>query len=152
MLSRLQAEILDGSGVVTWAGCEIGRNAEYSQVAARPAAGIVATMTGPNTDRRLALFAFNASRFADSCSTPRASAFCSRARPARTFVIVVSTVMGIAALAGAVQNRLLRQANRAERLTRIAAGLPLVHPGVVTDGAGLVLIFAVVLMQKLRSI
>ncbi len=60
--------------------------------------------------------------------------------------------MGIAALAGAVQNRLLRQANRAERLTRIAAGLPLVHPGVVTDGAGLVLIFAVVLMQKLRSI
>jgi UPF0716 family protein affecting phage T7 exclusion len=38
-----------------------------------------------------------------------------------------------------------------ERLMLIAAGLLLVYPGVVTDSVGLVLIVAVVLMQKLRS-
>ncbi|HEV8646377.1 MAG TPA: TRAP transporter fused permease subunit [Burkholderiales bacterium] len=68
----------------------------------------------------------------------------------QTFVTVVSAVIGIAALAGGVQNWLLIQANRAERLMLIAAGLLLVYPGVVTDSAGLVLIVAVVLMQKLR--
>ena len=70
---------------------------------------------------------------------------------AQTLVTVVSVVIGIAALAGGVQNWLLIQANRAQRLMLIAAGLLLVYPGVVTDSAGLVLIVAVVLMQKLRS-
>jgi TRAP transporter 4TM/12TM fusion protein len=70
---------------------------------------------------------------------------------AQTLVTVVSAVIGIAALAGGVQNWLLIQANRAERLMLIAAGLLLVYPGVVTDSAGLVLMVAVVLMQKLRS-
>jgi TRAP-type uncharacterized transport system fused permease subunit len=70
---------------------------------------------------------------------------------AQTLITVVSAVIGIAALAGGVQNWLLIQANRAERPMLIAAGLLLVYPGVVTDGAGLVLIVAVVLMQNLRS-
>jgi TRAP-type uncharacterized transport system fused permease subunit len=64
---------------------------------------------------------------------------------------VVSAVIGIAALAGGVQNWLLIQADRAERLMLIAAGLLLVYPGVVTDSEGLVLIVAVVLMQNLGS-
>jgi TRAP transporter 4TM/12TM fusion protein len=70
---------------------------------------------------------------------------------AQTLVTVVSAVIGIAALAGGVQNWLVIQANRAERLMLIAAGLLLVYPGVITDSVGLVLIVAVVLMQKLRS-
>ncbi len=69
----------------------------------------------------------------------------------QTLVTVVSSVIGIAALAGGVQNWLLIEANRVERLMLIAAGLLLVYPGVVTDSVGLVLIVAVVLMQKLRS-
>ena len=69
----------------------------------------------------------------------------------QTLVTVASAVIGIAALAGGVQNWLLIQANRAERLMLIAAGLLLVYPGVVTDSVGLFLIVAVVLMQKLRS-
>lgn len=70
---------------------------------------------------------------------------------AQTLVTVVSAVIGIAALAGGVQNWLLIEANRVERLMLIAAGLLLVYPGVVTDSVGLFLIVAVVLMQKLRS-
>jgi len=70
---------------------------------------------------------------------------------AQTLVTVASAVIGIAALAGGVQNWLLIQAKGAERLMLIAAGLLLVYPGVVTDSVGLVLIVAVVLMQKLRS-
>lgn len=98
--------------------------------------------------------AFNASRFADLCSTPWASAFCSRARPAQTLVIVVGAVMGFAALAGAVQNWLLIQVNRAERLTLIAADRQAGRWASRgwSPMAGLVLIVAVVPMQKPRSI
>jgi TRAP-type uncharacterized transport system fused permease subunit len=69
----------------------------------------------------------------------------------QTLVTVASAVIGIAALAGGVQNWLLIRANGAEQLMLIAAGMLLVYPGVVTVSVGLFLIVAVVLMQKLRS-
>jgi TRAP-type uncharacterized transport system fused permease subunit len=69
----------------------------------------------------------------------------------QTLVTVASAVIGIAALAGGVQNWLLIRAKGAEQLMLIAAGLLLVYPGVVTDSVGLFLIVAVMLMQKLRS-
>jgi len=107
-------------------------------------------MPGPNTDRRLP----PCIQFVSLCGfvlDPAGVGLLLKGSLAQTRVTVVSAVIGVAALAGGVQNWLLIQADRAERPMLIAAGLLLVYPGVVTDSAGLVLIVAVVLMQKLRS-
>ena len=68
-----------------------------------------------------------------------------------TLVTVATAVIGIAALAGGVQNWLLRKAAPVERVALIGAGLLLVYPGTVSDVAGLLAVAAVVLMQKLRK-
>ena len=68
-----------------------------------------------------------------------------------TVLTVATALIGIAALAGGVQNWFLRQTSRAERAMLIAAGLLLVYPGPVADGIGLALVIAVVAMQKLRK-
>jgi hypothetical protein len=67
-----------------------------------------------------------------------------------TVLTVVTALIGIAALAGGVQNWFLRLTSRAERAMLIAAGLPRVYPGPVADGIGLALVIAVVAMQKRR--
>ncbi|MBC8007206.1 MAG: TRAP transporter fused permease subunit [Prolixibacteraceae bacterium] len=71
--------------------------------------------------------------------------------PGDTVLTVVTALIGIAALAGGVQNWFLRQTRRAERAMLIGAGLLLVYPGPVTDGIGLALVIAVVAMQRLRK-
>jgi TRAP-type uncharacterized transport system fused permease subunit len=68
-----------------------------------------------------------------------------------TVLTVMTALIGIAALAGGVQNWFLGQTSRAEREMQIAAGLRLVYPGPVADGIGLALAIAVVAMQKLRK-
>jgi TRAP-type uncharacterized transport system fused permease subunit len=67
-----------------------------------------------------------------------------------TLVTVLTALIGIAALAGGVQNWFLRQSNLAERLMLMAAGLLLIYPGALTDVAGLALVGAVTMLQKLR--
>lgn len=62
---------------------------------------------------------------------------------------MVTALIGIAALAGGVQNWFLRQTSRSERAMLIAAGLLLVYPG--PGGIGLAPVIAVVAMQKLRK-
>lgn len=69
----------------------------------------------------------------------------------QTLLTVATAVIGIAALAGGVQNWFLKKAGLLERTMLIAAGLLLVYPGVLSDTAGLLLVVAVVLMQKMRS-
>jgi TRAP transporter 4TM/12TM fusion protein len=69
--------------------------------------------------------------------------------PGDTVLTVVTALIGIAALAGGVQNWFLRQTSPTERVMLIAAGLLLVYPGPVVDGIGLALVIAVIAMQKL---
>mgnify|MGYP000982463921 FL=1 len=67
--------------------------------------------------------------------------------------IVVSSVtamVGIGALAGGTQGWFLGRTNTLERTLLIAAGLALVYPHPLADVAGIGLIVAVALMQKLR--
>jgi TRAP transporter 4TM/12TM fusion protein len=68
-----------------------------------------------------------------------------------TALTVVTALIGIAALAGGVQNWFLRQTSRTERAMLIAAGVLLMYPGPVADGIGVALVIAVVAMQKLRK-
>jgi TRAP transporter 4TM/12TM fusion protein len=56
--------------------------------------------------------------------------------------------IGIAALAGGVQNWLLRKTSLIERVMLIAAGLLLVYPKPLFDFIGIVLVLAVLAMQK----
>lgn len=62
--------------------------------------------------------------------------------------IAFTAFIGIAALAGGVQNYLLRQTTLIERLMLIAAGLLLVYPKPLFDFIGIGLVLAVWLMQK----
>jgi TRAP-type uncharacterized transport system fused permease subunit len=62
--------------------------------------------------------------------------------------ITVTAFIGIAALAGGVQNYLLRQTTLIERLLLIAAGLLLVYPKPLFDFIGIGLVVLVLLLQK----
>ncbi len=66
-------------------------------------------------------------------------------------IISVTAIIGIVALAGGLQGWLLRKTNIAERLMLIISGLALMYPTTFSDVLGLVLIVAVVALQKLRA-
>ena len=61
-----------------------------------------------------------------------------------------TAMIGIVALAGGAQGWFLKKTTLLERLMLIVAGVALVYPHPLADGAGIGLIVAVVLMQKLR--
>jgi TRAP transporter 4TM/12TM fusion protein len=61
-----------------------------------------------------------------------------------------TAMVGIVALAGGAQGWFLKKTTLLERLMLIVAGVALVYPHPLADGAGIGLIVAVVLMQKLR--
>jgi TRAP transporter 4TM/12TM fusion protein len=69
--------------------------------------------------------------------------------PGQTVITVATAVVGIVALAGGVQGWFLRAASSAERAMLVVAGLLLVYAGILPDLAGLVLIIAVAVKQKL---
>jgi len=69
-----------------------------------------------------------------------------------TVLTVAAAQVGIAAMAGGVQDWFLGQTSRAERAVLMAAALLLVYPGPVADGIGLALVVAVVAMRKLRKL
>jgi TRAP transporter 4TM/12TM fusion protein len=62
--------------------------------------------------------------------------------------ITITAFVGIAALAGGVQNYLLRQTTLIERLLLITAGLLLVYPKPLFDFIGIALVVLVLLLQK----
>ncbi len=65
--------------------------------------------------------------------------------------VTVTAAIGIAALAGGLQGWLLRKTAGLERWMLVIAGLMLVYPRALFDMIGLVLVAAVVIMQKLRT-
>jgi TRAP-type uncharacterized transport system fused permease subunit len=71
--------------------------------------------------------------------------------PLQTLLTVVTAVIGIAALAGGVQNWFMKATRPIERGALIAAGLLLVYPGATSDAVGFGLVVVVVAMQKLRK-
>ena len=60
-------------------------------------------------------------------------------------------MVGIAALAGAMQNWLFKQTTRLERWLLIVAGLALVYPKAMFDYIGVALLAIVVVSQTLRK-
>jgi len=66
-------------------------------------------------------------------------------------VVCVTALIGIVALAGAMQGWLLGKTRRYERWMLTAAGLALVYPKAMLDYIGLGLLCVVVVMQILRS-
>ena len=66
--------------------------------------------------------------------------------------ITLTAFMGIAALAGGVQNWLFRRCTLIERILLIAAGLLLVYPTPTADWIGLACMAVVVASQKLRKV
>ena len=60
----------------------------------------------------------------------------------------ITSMIGIAALAGGVDAWFLRRANGLERILLITAGLMLVYPSWQFDAAGLALVLGVILLQK----
>ncbi|MFH1123238.1 MAG: TRAP transporter fused permease subunit [Pseudomonadota bacterium] len=65
---------------------------------------------------------------------------------------VISSFLGLTALAGGVENWFLKRTTFYERLMLIAAGLLLVYPTALCDAVGLLLIAAVVVLQKTRKV
>ncbi len=66
-------------------------------------------------------------------------------------VVCVTAMIGIAALAGAMQNWLFRKTTRLERWLLIAAGLALVYPKALFDYIGVALLAVVVVSQTVRK-
>jgi TRAP-type uncharacterized transport system fused permease subunit len=66
-------------------------------------------------------------------------------------VVCVTAMVGIAALAGAMQNWLFRKTARIERWLLIAAGLALVYPKALLDYIGVALLAVVVVSQLARK-
>jgi TRAP-type uncharacterized transport system fused permease subunit len=66
-------------------------------------------------------------------------------------VVCVTAMVGIAALAGAMQNWLFKKTVRAERWMLIAAGLALVYPKALLDYIGLALLAIVIVSQTVRK-
>jgi TRAP transporter 4TM/12TM fusion protein len=62
----------------------------------------------------------------------------------------LTSMIGIAALAGGVDAWFLRRATGLERILLIAAGLMLVYPSWVFDAVGLGLVLLVIVMQKMK--
>ncbi len=65
-------------------------------------------------------------------------------------LVSFTAAVGIAALAGGFQGWLLRRTNPVERTMLLAAGLLLVYPSAISDGAGLLLVALVLALQWLR--
>jgi TRAP-type uncharacterized transport system fused permease subunit len=63
----------------------------------------------------------------------------------------LTAFIGIAALAGGVENWFFKKTNIYERLMLIVSGLMLVYPIAFYDGIGLGLMGVVILLQKLRK-
>jgi TRAP-type uncharacterized transport system fused permease subunit len=66
-------------------------------------------------------------------------------------VVCVTAMVGIAALAGAMQNWLFKRTSRLERWLLIAAGLALVYPKWLFDYVGVALLAVVVVSQTIRK-
>jgi TRAP-type uncharacterized transport system fused permease subunit len=65
--------------------------------------------------------------------------------------IIITSVIGMFGLSTGLEAYMFGPASVPERLMAIAGGLCLIHPGLLTDTAGLVLIAAVVGIQLLRK-
>lgn len=63
-------------------------------------------------------------------------------------LIVVTSFLGMVALASAMEGYLLTELNKPFRAAALAAGLCMLYPGNVTDLIGIVLLAALVVMQK----
>jgi TRAP-type uncharacterized transport system fused permease subunit len=66
-------------------------------------------------------------------------------------VVCVTAMIGIAALAGAMQNWLFKKTARIERWLLVAAGLALVFPKATFDYIGVALLAIVVVSQLVRK-
>jgi TRAP transporter 4TM/12TM fusion protein len=66
-------------------------------------------------------------------------------------VVSVTAMIGIAALAGAMQNYLFKKTNVVERWLLIFAGLALVYPKAMFDYIGLALLATVIVSQSIRK-
>ena len=66
-------------------------------------------------------------------------------------VVIITAMIGIAALAGGMQNWLFKKTTPFERYTLILAGLLLVYPKPLFDYIGIALFALVMAMQKLRK-
>jgi TRAP-type uncharacterized transport system fused permease subunit len=66
-------------------------------------------------------------------------------------VVSVTAMIGIAALAGAMQNYLFKKRTVVERCLLILAGLALVYPKALFDYIGLALLATVVVSQRVRK-
>ena len=66
-------------------------------------------------------------------------------------VVCITAMIGIAALAGAMQNWLIKRTTRLERWLLVAAGLALVYPKWLFDYVGMGLLAVVVMLQLLRK-
>jgi TRAP transporter 4TM/12TM fusion protein len=65
-------------------------------------------------------------------------------------VVCITAMIGIAALAGAMQGWLFRKTTRIERWLLVAAGLALVYPKAMLDAIGVALLAVVVVSQWIR--
>jgi TRAP transporter 4TM/12TM fusion protein len=65
--------------------------------------------------------------------------------------VSITAMIGIGALAGGMQNYLLRKTTLFERLALIVAGLLLVYPKALFDYIGIAIVVLVLTMQKLRG-
>jgi TRAP-type uncharacterized transport system fused permease subunit len=65
-------------------------------------------------------------------------------------VVCVTAMIGIAALAGAMQNWLFKKTTLVERWLLIAAGLALVYPKALLDYIGVALLAVVIVSQAVR--
>ena len=68
-----------------------------------------------------------------------------------TALVAVPVIIGIGALAGAVEGWFLQKTSVVERLMLLVAAVVLIKPGLLTDGVGLVLVCFVLALQKLRK-
>jgi len=64
---------------------------------------------------------------------------------------VVTSFLGLTALAGGVENWFLKKTTLYERVMLLAGGLMLVYPVALYDAIGVVLMGAVVVSQKMRK-
>ncbi|MDR3284238.1 MAG: FxsA family protein, partial [Treponema sp.] len=61
--------------------------------------------------------------------------------------IICTSVIGMFGLAAGLEGYMFKRVNVIERLMAIAGGLLLIDPGLITDGVGILLIAAVVVLQ-----
>jgi TRAP-type uncharacterized transport system fused permease subunit len=74
-----------------------------------------------------------------------------KGQPMDVIWTVVTSFLGLTALAGGVQNWLFKRTTLYERLMLIAGGLMLIYPVALYDAVGIILVVSAIASQKLRK-